>query len=226
MISDVGWADSMTPFMEDHRTYRPSVFVTADGKCVYDSPATHVSKHAAYWVGQAVGMIDTQGRIINGVRVPRKHRPFITTEVEFPRDIGETNVVPTGQNDKIFYARRPGRNKLSRFVLDREPEPTRHFTVFLVERVPDYPGTYWLRTGIIGRREIPEPADYGTLYGKGRSKDDRRRMRERSLVFWSTHAFVARTVRFMPETLSNRQPADWFAPPPPPPLWWRNMRAK
>ncbi len=60
MISDVGWADSMTPFMEDHRTYRPSVFVTADGKCVYDSPATHVSKHAAYWVGQAVGMIDTQ----------------------------------------------------------------------------------------------------------------------------------------------------------------------
>ena len=94
---------------------------------------------------------------------------------DFRRVIGQTDLVQTGPEDQIVYARRSEREGYTRFAKDREqPDCT---TVALVFRPPKHAGQgYLLTSAWIGPLTPPFPNKY--------------RADQASLEFWANHALV------------------------------------
>ncbi len=115
-------------------------------------------------------------------RIESRGRPRIIKEINFHRIIGLTPFVRTTTEDIIVYARRKGIKFPTRFVKNRDPEPTRFFTVFL-RRYESEP-VYWVDTAFIGTgKGVIEPNEDDHLAPKGAERD-------RAKLYWSRHAWV------------------------------------
>lgn len=100
-------------------------------------------------------------------------REMIIREFWFETSVGNSTCVSTRDEDEIVYARREGREGLTRFVKNRQPMPCRCVTVILRRRCDS--GAYEVMTAYIGQRAPREPCP------KAGSE---------AFEFWSTHALV------------------------------------
>ena len=98
----------------------------------------------------------------------------MVSQVDFDHIVGETTCVVTGPGDQIIFSQRPKRFGLTRFVMNRKPEPS--CSVVVILKKADYGDDYVLITAFVGEKAEPEPWD--------------RNATEKSLAFWSTHALV------------------------------------
>ncbi|OGL94691.1 hypothetical protein A2348_03100 [Candidatus Uhrbacteria bacterium RIFOXYB12_FULL_58_10] len=129
------------------------VWRLASGELVRDLEDSHLHAGVAELLPEALGRISSDGRT------------FILVEIDMGRVVGVTNGVTTRPGDSIVYAQRPGRPGLTRFVLNREPEPCRYVRVALTWVDEEYK----ILTAYIGRASELEPADsmakFSTSYG-------------------------------------------------------------
>lgn len=85
--------------------------------------------------------------------------------------------------DRIYYAQMVDRTGYSRFVRERQPEPTNKLVVIL-SRVDDY---YVLRGFYPGDKSYPEPWQKDILLMASKNDPD---IINKSWSFWKKHAFV------------------------------------
>jgi hypothetical protein len=111
-------------------------------------------------------------------KIDTNNRTFIKMNVDLGRIVGHTICVPTTEQDEIVYARRPGRNRYSRFVKNREPIPTQTVAVLLRRIGRD---TYRLVSSWIGTVACKEPTDRSIV-------TDQERME--CIAFWNRHALI------------------------------------
>jgi len=131
---------------------------------------------------------------------------YVTEQVACAETGLQSRCVTTSESDEIFYAHRRGREGPTRFVVNRQPDPTNHITVVL-GRDRLKPGVMGLITAICGRRAQPEPWD--------RRLTDSSEIAA-SKVFWSTHALVFDYLN--PEHIAEIDPSQ--------PQWKANSPAK
>ena len=74
------------------------------------------------------------------------------------RIVGTTNLVETSDNDDIVYAKRIGRDKYTRFVMNREVEPCASIVIVVRKRGDEY----YLWTAMCGELLPPEAYDEGS----------------------------------------------------------------
>lgn len=145
----------------------PAMGRLAGGELVVDRGAdSHVATHPA--------VHDHVAETLSHISSERRER--FCESVEFGREIGETICVETasdGGGDEIVYAKRPNRRGLTRFVKNRQPQPTTQVTA-CVQRISG--GAYLLLTAFVGPRAPAEPWD------KFATED--------SAAFWNSHALV------------------------------------
>jgi hypothetical protein len=102
------------------------------------------------------------------------------------RNIGNTNIVATGEKDTIFYARLPKRDNCLRFVKNRSMEPSSKLVVMLRQ---DTEGSYEITKVWIGPLYPPFPdAEDAVLDSK---------------PYWQTHALVAGSETIDPKTVTR-----------------------
>ena len=118
---------------------------TADGAFVVDRHNSHLHDDIKDFIVDALVKVNTGGR------------PFLEAEVNFGHIIGNCICVSTGPNDKIVYAQRPNRKGLTRFVLERDAEPTTKAMVVL--KKSENPSEYILITAFAGGKSELEPWD-------------------------------------------------------------------
>jgi len=97
----------------------------------------------------------------------------LTLEVDFGRNVGNTDIVETTEKDRVVYAKRLKQETFTRFVRSRIPLPTSFITIILRK---DAAGDYELYDAWLGPNVPSLP---GTTTETAESKD-----------FWMNHAFV------------------------------------
>lgn len=142
----------------------PVLGTLASGEPVIDRKDSHAASHGAVFplLAEAFSLTNTSGRA------------EFCEEADFGRVVGESICVATSDADEIVYAQRPGRRGLTRFVKNRDPEPTRSVTACF-KRVSG--GALLLMTAFVGSRAPAEPWD-------------RKWATEESVHFWNSHALV------------------------------------
>lgn len=148
------------------------------GEVVHDRAQSHL--HA--------GVIELLPEVLSSTD-SRRQANFVR-EFRFNRVLGVNNRVKTGSSDEIVFAQRVGRNGLSRFVKNRQPEPTRYVTVVLNRR---FDGRYEVLTAYIGTAAPREPWDV-------------RADRDVSARFWSLEALLWGSEPVMPGTETTTMP--------------------
>lgn len=166
-----------TPFQQSER----AVGVTQDGLWVFDRSNSHLHPEAEPYLADALAVI-TLGE-----------REFAVECLDFQRPIGWAHCVATAPGDQIVYAVRKGRAGHTRFVLGRQPEPSRLLTVILRRGPESAPGTATLVSAFVGGTTAREPFD-------PRATDDDR-------AFWATHALIWDEQSVLPETICTTPPA-------------------
>ena len=150
----------------------------ASGQVVVDRPRSHLHPEVIGLLPEALSRISLDGDEFTKIRV------------DFGRVIGVRTCVETTDADQILYAQRPKRWGLTRFVLNREPEPCSSVVVIL-KWVEDK-GCYLLITAFIGELSEPEPWD--------------RNATPESTRFWSSHALIWGSEPVVPGTLTSECP--------------------
>lgn len=136
---------------------------TMDGIEVFDRPNSH-SHCSTELVAEALKKINSHGI------------QFLVEQVEFNREIGSSNLIPTTTDfggDEIIYARRKGRKGFTRFVKGKSPSPSKSVVVILKKCSE---GFYLLITAFIGEKSFPEPWDPKAT--------------PEAVEFWKTHALI------------------------------------
>ena len=131
------------------------------GEKVFDRIHSHAHKISQELLAEALAKI-----IANG-------EEFLACEVDFGRTVGESVCVATKLDDEIVYAQRIRRCGLTRFVKNRQAEPTKHAVIILKKRNE---GGYLLITAFVGRKSEHEPWD--------------KNAGEKSLEFWKHNALI------------------------------------
>lgn len=104
-----------------------------------------------------------------------RSREVVEITVWFDKPVGYQECVKTSESDCIVYLQRAARANVSRFVLNRQPEPCQ--SVFLVlGRVGDTK-KYIFRTAFVGEKSAREPWDKNAT--------------ELDVKFWESHGLVA-----------------------------------
>ena len=111
-------------------------------------------------------------------------------ETDMGRIVGKMDLVETSDSDEIFYAKRQNRDKYTRFVKNREPEPTSFVTIELQKKSDT---RYEVFTAFIGRLTPSFPVD----------KND---TNEENRKYWKNHALAIGNQEFMPETITMECP--------------------
>ncbi len=154
------------------------IWCLRSGESVRDRDDSHLHGDVVRYLPEVLAATNSRGQ----ASIVREHR--------FPRVVGVKNVVQTNQSDSILFAQRPGRAGLSRFVLNRRPEPTNWVTVILRQQPT---GEYMIVSAWCGPATTHEPWDkYATLSVSRR--------------FWSTHAIVWGTEPADEETITTTCP--------------------
>ncbi len=150
------------------------VGVSANGLPVYDRPKSH--QH----LGEAL-LRDAIGRC-------ELNATFEKRPVQYPTPVGLTDCVGTSSKDAIIFAQREGRNGLTRFVLDRKPEPCSSIVIICKQAEELRERGYILVTAFLGSESEPEPWD--------------RRATPAAHRYWSDHALVWNSAPVLPATLT------------------------
>lgn len=134
------------------------------GEKVIDRKKSHLDQH-----------VDVKPLLIEAFsKINTENKNFTMQEVDMGRIIGNSLCVETNGKDRVFFAQRPNRNGLTRFVENREPNPSSMVAIILQKS--SKPDEYILITAFIGRLAPPEPWD--------------KRATEASIDFWNTHALI------------------------------------
>lgn len=150
------------------------------GEVVRDRSNSHVSAEVFPVLSTALARVEGGGRNI------------IKEVVKFDKTVGYMVCVRTNASDGIVFAQREGRRGLSRFALDRVPEPTDTLTVVLKRTAT---GEYVVITAFFGADSEPEPWDeYATAA---------------SLKFWEDHALVLGSAPIVPGTATIKKVFDF-----------------
>lgn len=107
-------------------------------------------------------------------------RGFVRDVIPFGRTIGVDHLVETKDGDEIARMSRNGNEYETRFVMNKEAEPTDKATVIIAKGGPedgDLEGKYILVTLFEGDPGMPEP------YGRNEGNPD-------CISFWENHALV------------------------------------
>lgn len=150
----------------------------SSGEVVVDRYPSHLHPPVADLLSEALARISAGGR------------PRIAETVDLGRIVGETSKVRTGPDDEIVFARRPLREGPTRFVRNRDPEPTQLVTVIL-EAAAEGHGFVCLSAWIGGRAE-PEPWDSNATV--------------ESVAFWEVHALLWGSEPVVPGTETSIRP--------------------
>jgi len=118
---------------------------TADGAIVVNRRNSHLHECIKATIVDVLQRVNTAGQ------------QFIEAEIDLGRVIGGCICVDTSSEDNIVFAQRPNRKGLTRFVMNREPEPTTKAMVVLKES--DKPREYILITAFAGSKSELEPWD-------------------------------------------------------------------
>lgn len=99
---------------------------TADGRVAWlDYSHTNVEYHLL----ETPNLIELVQEAIPGIGVTDQEE--VISEYEFGRVVGTTNLVETTSEDEIVYAKRKGRDTISRFVKNKQPTPCSSIVVVL-----------------------------------------------------------------------------------------------
>lgn len=100
--------------------------------------------------------------------------------IEFPYKVGISHMVEINENDKIFYAKRNGRNIFTKFVKNKEAKFVNK-CVLCLKQSSTNSNEYFLITMFPGEQIIKEPEDNNI-------KD--KKILEQTLWYWRHHAMV------------------------------------
>lgn len=103
--------------------------------------------------------------------------------------VGNTDLIETDEGDEIVYAMRPLRAQFSRFVKNKESQPTSWITIDLRKSGGD---EYFLYTAFVGRLT---PSFPGGSFLPERSRD-----------FWAKHALVWGAQEIVPGSETTKCP--------------------
>lgn len=143
------------------------VYKTKDGIEVHEIRGVSHS-HRTDLNEEALGMIEIGDR------------GFVRDVISFDRTIGVDHLVETKDGDEIARMSRNGNEYETRFVMNKEAEPTDKATVIIAKGGPedgDLEGKYILVTLFEGDPGMPEP------YGRNEGNPD-------CISFWENHALV------------------------------------
>ena len=144
----------------------------ASGEPVYDRRSSHLHHEVQELLPEVfAGLVSEKGR-------------FIVREHDFGRIVGESSCVATSGSDVVCFAQRPKRAGLTRFVKNRQAEPSDKAVVIL--KRDDYEPYYILITAFVGGMAAKEPWD-------SRATDEDRE-------FWENHALIWGSEEVIPGT--------------------------
>ncbi len=115
---------------------------------------------------------------------------LVRFETDLGRAVGHMDMVETSNGDDVFYAKRPNREKFTRFVRGKKPQPTNFVTIELRKKDGRELEVF---TAFIGRLTPSFPL----------GKDD---PNEQNKEFWNCHALVAENQKFIEETVTVECP--------------------
>ncbi len=147
---------------------RTFVTKTKNGLDVY---VDTVNSHAATHMKNHPELLDLVKEVLSQYDVTADQIRFNT---DMGRVVGEKDLVETKDGDDVFYAKRPNREKYTRFVRNKSAVPTNFITIEL-RKVNDT--EYDIFTAFIGELTPSFPT----------GKDDRN---QKNRDFWNSHALV------------------------------------
>ncbi|MBK5241917.1 hypothetical protein [Clostridium sp.] len=118
--------------------------------------------------------------LINNGQFDKLQKSFEELVIEFPYNIGISQMVEINENDKVFYAKRMGRNIFTKFVKNREPKIVNKCIVCLKQSYTNI-NEYFLITMFPGEQIIKEPED---------NNIKEKKTLEHTLEFWGEHAII------------------------------------
>lgn len=142
------------------------VFLTQDGfkvRMCHEHMAQHTD--VIQYLDEAIGSVEV------------KSRRFMKIHVDMGRVIGKTACVTTDETDEIVYAVRVGRPGETRFVKNREMQPSSHVALIMQKQGSEYK----LVTAFVGKVAERE------LFDKSLRTEAERHVAEK---FWANHALV------------------------------------
>jgi hypothetical protein len=137
------------------------VYLSKDKKRIIDRPKSHLHK------GITPKLL---AQICAHIECGKQRK--LKVQLNFKKQVGVTHCVPITEKDEIVYAIRKGRFGHTKFVKNREPEPTYSATVILKKVLQHYK----ILTAYIGTPSELEPKGY--------------RVTPASIDFWNKHALV------------------------------------
>lgn len=168
--------------MSTYTTQKHVVTQSANGKTVHACLTQGV-------LGQQVGrnphLLRLAAEVLAGQTLEGAH---ITGEYDLGRGIGYSDILLTGDNDTIFYARLGRATDFTRFVKHRKNDQT---SVLSLGLFADEEGNYELRNIWIGPKYPPTPGDEDAT--------------AESAVYWQTHAVVYNGQSVLSSTITK----DW-----------------
>ena len=166
--------------MSNKRQY---LATTANGKKVYvDLHGSHAATHLL----DSPSLLDLIKEVLPTI-VAEEDNVYI--DKDMGRIVGSTDLVETGTDDKIVYAKRLNRDNYTRFVKNRKARPTSFVTVVLKKNVRS---EYELWSAWIGSAIPQFPGDeYETT---------------ESRPFWRRHALVWGNQQIQPESALEEWP--------------------
>ena len=174
----VGFSIEMSQSTNNRReaAFIQRAFVSKDKRLILDRRDSHLHKGVAPYLKKACAQIMCD------------KKKTVKTQVNFSKVIGETICVPTNEEDEIVYIVRQGRYGHSRFVLNKEPVPTKSLTIVL-RKTRHY---YKILTAYLGTKSEAEPWES--------------RANAKSISFWRKHAFVYGVEPVKEETMTSDCP--------------------
>ena len=130
-----------------------------------------------------------------GTITPPEGELFFVRTVDFGRDIGVSACVETSQSDEILFAQREGRQGLTRFVKNKNPDPTSLLTFGLKKDEMSDRNEYLCIFAFFGPKAEPEPWDKNAT--------------EAARSFWKDHALVWGFNPIIPGTETNTPPPEY-----------------
>jgi hypothetical protein len=158
---------------------------TKNGKTVYvDTQGSHAATH----IVDTPNLLELMQEVVAGL-APNEDSVYI--DKDMGRPVGLSDLVEIDETDKILYAKRLNRDNYTRFVLNRQAEPTNFVTVVICK---DSESNYELWSAWVGRAAPQFPGD------EHETPD--------SKAFWRTHALVWGNQEIQPNTEREDWPWD------------------
>jgi hypothetical protein len=143
------------------------VVTSANGKKVYVDAE---NSHAAIHLSDTPTLFELVKELLQSIELEGEN---VYLDKDMGRTVGTTDLIKTGPDDEILYAKRVNRTNYTRFVKGHSAQPSSFVTVVLVKRDKK---SYELWSAWIGRAVPQFPGDkHETTEGR---------------LFWRNHALV------------------------------------